>query len=218
MEKGSNARFDLEKFQEPIGQGGWDSSVERGKDKYYQRRYDNLGKQWAINPHFFGSVLRRYVGERSFQPRIKEMTKIDNDEHQFKGHPELYMQNLGNVDEFFEAFEKYAKENKLSNGRYIARAKPGNGNKVLVVYNSGKIILTGFQPPMFTVDPTNTVVNIWGDNENDYNWKKMVEQSKQILNPPKPPTVRQGKRRGKSGRRISTSRQKDLDRDDRRYM
>jgi|TARA_R100000482_G_scaffold68678_1_gene25712 hypothetical protein len=214
MEKSSNARFDLEKFKEPIGQKGWDSSVDRSKDKYYVRRYDNRAKQWAINPHFFGSVLRRYIGERSFQSKLDDMKRVDNDEHQFKGHPELDVNNLGNVDEFFKAFEKYANENKLSNGRYIARAKPGSGFKVLVTYSLNRISLMGFQPPEYVIKPPNTLVNIWGDDE-DYRWKKMLRQSKRKPpSPPPPPSGKKFRRRGKSGRRIDTTRQKDKDRRD----
>tara|TARA_A100001201_G_scaffold137165_1_gene126801 strand:+ start:1605 stop:2435 length:831 start_codon:yes stop_codon:yes gene_type:complete len=209
MEKSSNARFDLEKFDEPLSFQGWEQ-ITNDNNPFKAKHPDRTGFEYSllhrelkvfVGSHFLGSIKNRggfgrYGDIKSVITRIRS-----------EGLPE---------------------------GTYYARASP-TGNHAIIfeikpVKGKNYIYFFGYQDPKKQTPSGQTtkeqVIDLWNTGT-DKDWFKNVytmldtKHFMQRDTPKQPSTgtqpVRRG-RRGKGGRRRSTIDQSKLDRDDRRYM
>jgi hypothetical protein len=210
MEKSSNARFDLEKFDEPLSIHGWEKYTsnknpfkakhpDNKTDFRYSYHHEELGV--FVGSHFLGSIKKR-GGFGRYGDIKSVITKIRSE-----GLPE---------------------------GTYYARASPKGEHaiifKIKPVKGKNYIYFFGYQNPKKQTPSGQTtkeqVIDLWNTGTDD-DWFKNVytmldtKHFMQRDTPKQPSTgtqpVRRG-RRGKSGRRRSTIDQSKLDRDDRRYM
>ena len=208
MQKSSNARFDIEKFDEPLSIYGWEEYT--GKNPFnathpdtktgFKHSYHHEELAVFVGSHFLGSIKKR-GGFGKYGDIKNVITKIRSE--------------------------------GLPNGQYYARASP-TGNHAIIfeikpVKGKNYIYFFGYQDPAKQTPSGQTtkeqVIDLWNTGK-DNSWFEHVfnmldtKHFMQRDTPKQPSTgtqpVRRG-RRGKSGRRRSTIDQSKLDRDDRRY-